>query len=262
MKINGIDRGQDFDFGRVSADYATFRDIYPQSMYDKLVMLGIGREGQQILDLGSGTAVLPVRLSRTGAIFTATDISAEQVKVGKRRVRERGFDNIRFKVCAAEDTGFEDNSFDVVTAVQCFQYFDAEKAAREIRRVLRPDGYFCKIFMDWLPYEDEVIAEMERLVLSYNPAWNGGGFKTYDYSYPAWAQGRFEIETIHSYNAMLEFSKEGWLGRIKTCRGVGASLPEDRIRAFEHEYRAKLEKYVEPLRLKHQIHIELYRVLK
>ena len=262
MKLDFIDNGNEFDFGRTSGDYAKFRDIYPDSLYEKLISFGIGKEGQNILDLGSGTAVLPINMIRTGAHFTATDISENQILLGQRLAREKGADNIDFRVCSAEDTGFDADSFDAVTAVQCFHYFNAEKAADEIRRILKPRGLFCKIFMDWMPYEDEVIAEMESLVLKYNPDWNGKGFEKFRYSYPEWADGRFDIETIHSYNAVIEFSKEAWLGRIRSCRGVGASLSPKKIAEFESEYRGMLEKYREPLRLKHQIHIEIYRSAK
>ena len=259
MKLNHIDKGNDFDFGRTSDNYAKFRDIYPASMYQKIISFGIGQRGQKILDLGSGTAVLPINLSHSGAEFTATDISENQIEYGKSLVKSKGIGNINFKVCSAEDTGFENNSFDVVTAVQCFQYFDTEKAAAEIHRVLKPNGLFCKIFMDWLPYEDEVIGEMENLVLKYNPDWSGKGFKQFEYRYPSWAIDRFDIDTIHSYNALIEFSKQDWLGRVLTCRGVGASLSDEKIKKFESEYRELLSKYPEPLKLKHQIHIEIYR---
>ena len=262
MKLEYIDSGNDFDFGRTSDDYSKFRDIYPQSMYEKLIAFGIGKSGQKILDLGSGTAVLPINMSKTGADFVATDISENQVLYGERLVKEKGIKNISFKVCSAEDTGFADNNFDAVTAVQCFHYFNAEKAAAEIRRVLKPNGLFCKIFMDWLPYDDEVICEMESLVLKYNPDWNGRGFDKFRYSYPEWAEHRFNIETVHSYDETLEFTKQAWLGRVRSCRGVGASLSEDKIAAFTAEYSELLKKYCEPLRLKHQIHIEIYRSTK
>ena len=104
-----------------------------------------------------------------------------------------------------------------------------------------------------------MIGEMENLVLKYNPDWNGKGFNQFEYSYPSWAKGKFDIDTIHSYNAVLEFSKEDWLGRVLTCRGVGASLNVKKIKEFEAEYRELLNKYPEPLKLKHQIHIEIYR---
>ena len=262
MKLENIDKGNEFDFGLTSDNYAKYRDIYPKRMYDKLISLGIGKVGQKILDLGSGTAVLPLNLAHTGAQFTATDISENQVNYGKSLVKAKGLDGIVFKVCSAEDTGFDDNSFDVVTAVQCFHYFNAEKAAEEIRRILKTDGLFCKIFMDWLPYEDGVIAEMESLVLKYNPKWNGCGFKEYKFIFPDWAENRFDIENVCSYNTELEFTKEAWLGRIMSCRGVGASLSKEKSAEFKAEYRRILEKYDEPLKLKHQIHIEIYKVNK
>ncbi len=261
MQLTDIDGGQTFDFGRISDDYGRYRDIYPVSMYEKLVSLGIGRKGQQILDLGSGTAVLPVNLAHTGAQFTATDISENQIRCGKQIVQERQIPGIRFRVCSAEATGFEDDSFDIVTAAQCFQYFQPEKAAQEIRRVLKPHGLFCKIFMDWLPQEDPLIGEMERLVLRYNPAWSGYGFDHYRYCYPEWAEGRFDIDTIHSYRTYLQFSKENWIGRVRSCRGIGASLSPETAAAFEKEYRQLLEAYTEPLQLLHEIHIELYRAI-
>ena len=79
MKLNNIDKGNDFDFGRVSEDYAKYRDIYPKSMYQKLIDFGIGKKEQKILDLGSGTAVLPVNMYHTGAFFTSTDIAENQI---------------------------------------------------------------------------------------------------------------------------------------------------------------------------------------
>ncbi len=259
MNIRSIDSNRDFDFGRTSENYARFRDIYPASMYEKLVALGIGKEGQEILDLGSGTAVLPVNLYHTGARFTATDISENQIACGRKCAAEKGMREIRFKVCSAEDTGFGDDSFDAVTAVQCFLYFEAEKAAGEIYRVLRPHGLFCKIFMDWLPHEDAALAEMEALVLRYNPSWSGGGFREYRYQFPAWAENRFSVQEVISYDETLRFTKEAWLGRVLSCRGVGASLPPGKVAAFEREYRGMLKKYNEPLKLKHRIHMELYR---
>ena len=118
MKLDFIDKGNSFDFGKVSDDYARYRDIYPKSMYEKLISFGVGKQGQRILDLGSGTAVLPINLSGTGARFFATDISENQVTYGRRIAEEKGINNICFKVCSAEETGFDDNSFDVVTAAQ------------------------------------------------------------------------------------------------------------------------------------------------
>lgn len=260
VQIDTIDKGKAFDFGNTAREYGKYRDIYPQSMYNKLYAFGIGRSGQKILDLGSGTAVLPRNMYAAGASFTATDPSREQLAAGKRLAERAGMDAIAFQVCAAEDTGFADRQFDAVTAAQCFWYFDVKRAVPEIARVLRPGGAFCKISMEWLPFEDAVVKEMEALVLQYNPDWTGGGFCPGVYSFPAWAKPYFTLETVHVYKEKIVFAKDAWRGRIRTCRGVGASLPEERVRAFDRAYKALLSKYPgNTVAIRHQIQIEVYR---
>lgn len=256
-----IDNGSFFDFGLTSENYGKYRNIYPKSMYEYLVKFGIGKKGQRIIDLGSGTAILPINMYHTGAEFVSTDISNDQIRIGKELVKEKGIDNIEFKVCPAESTGFADDSFDAVTAVQCFHYFNPSEVSKEIRRIAKNGALFCKVFMDWLPFEDDTAYDMEQLVLKYNPNWSGGGFKKYEYRFPDWAKNGFELDTIKSYNELLEFTKDSWIGRILSCRGVGASLPKQRVKEFETEYRGKL-KDVDILKIKHQIHIEVYRIVK
>ncbi len=74
-----IDSGKAFDWGRTSSDYAKFRDIYPQEFYDRIVRRNLCVEGQRVLDLGTGTGVLPRNLYRYGAKWTGTDIFEEQI---------------------------------------------------------------------------------------------------------------------------------------------------------------------------------------
>lgn len=53
IKDNTIDGGKGFDWGKVSLEYAKYRDIYPQEFYQKILRLGLCRDGQKILDLGT-----------------------------------------------------------------------------------------------------------------------------------------------------------------------------------------------------------------
>ncbi len=50
-----IDEGKPFDWGRTFLDYARYRDIYPQSFYDKIINRNLCIAGQNVLDLGTGT---------------------------------------------------------------------------------------------------------------------------------------------------------------------------------------------------------------
>lgn len=150
MRRSDIDNGKSFDFGKTSADYAQYRDIYPESLYAKMLGTGIGRIGSKNLDLGTGTGVFPRKMCRFGADFYGVDISSEQIREARRLCEEQRL-QVTFSVGSAEDVSFPDKHFDAVTAVQCFLYFDKEKVLPVIHRILRDDGLFATVWMAWLP---------------------------------------------------------------------------------------------------------------
>lgn len=119
MKITNknIDSGKAFDWGKISSDYAKFRDIYPQEFYQKIIDRGLCINGQSVLDIGTGTGVLPRNMYKFGAKWTATDISEKQIEQAK--ILSEGMD-IDYHTVSTEDINFPINSFDVITACQCF----------------------------------------------------------------------------------------------------------------------------------------------
>ena len=170
-----IDNGNRHSWGQASQDYARFRDIYPGSLFEKLHALDIGRQGQTIIDLGTGTGAIPRYLAKFGATFFGMDISKEQID--QARQLSTGLNlAIRWSVAPAEKTGLPDAFADVVMACQCFTYFDKSQAIPEIKRILRPNGRFAKVSMIWLPYEDSIAEKTEEIILKYNPNWTGAGF--------------------------------------------------------------------------------------
>ena len=84
IKNKTIDGGKGFDWGKVSSEYAKYRDIYPQEFYQKILDLGLCKDGQRILDIGTGTGVLPRNLYCYGAKWVGTDISEEQIQQAKK----------------------------------------------------------------------------------------------------------------------------------------------------------------------------------
>lgn len=228
-----IDGGRAFDWGRTSANYARFRDVYPQEFYDKIISRDLCRNGQNVLDIGTGTGVLPRNLYRYGAGWTGTDISKEQIEQAKNL--SEGME-ITYYTVSAEKLDFPENSFDVVTACQCFFYFDHEKIAPVLYRMLKPDGRLLLLYMAWLPFEDKIAGASERLVLQYNPAWSGAGETMHPIAIPDVYQEKFELVYREESPIEVHFTREGWHGRMKTCRGIGASLTEAEIAAWEQEH--------------------------
>ena len=82
MKIrnSSIDAGKAFDWGRTSKEYARYRDIYPDEFYQKIIDRDLCVSGQNVLDLGTGTGVLPRNMYHYGAKWTGTDSSPEQIR--------------------------------------------------------------------------------------------------------------------------------------------------------------------------------------
>lgn len=119
MKITdkNIDDGKAFDWGKTSKDYAKFRDIYPQKFYDKIINRNLCINGQNVLDIGTGTGVLPRNMYHYGAKWIGTDISENQIKQAK--ILSKGMD-IEYYALPTENISFPDNSFDIITACQCF----------------------------------------------------------------------------------------------------------------------------------------------
>jgi SAM-dependent methyltransferase len=237
ISINEIDKGNAFDWGRVSSDYAKYRDIYPPEFYNKIIEMGLCIKGQKVLDLGTGTGVLPRNLYKYGAEFIGADISENQIKHARLLSEEAGM-NIKFVVASAETFDFPDNSFDVVTACQCFMYFDKAIALPRIYNVLKENGYFCILFMSWLPDESEIALNSEKLVLKYNPDWTGSGMNRNSFAEePKELMELFEISSSEAFDINLPFTRESWHGRIRACRGVGASsLSAQDLSAFEKEH--------------------------
>ena len=241
MRSAAIDPGKAFDWGKTSKSYARYRDIYPEEFYERVYAAGIGLPGQAVLDLGTGTGVLPRHMVRYGACFTGVDLSENQIAEARRLTAEAGL-SVDYRVCPAEEIDFPDGSFDVVTACQCFWYFDKAVLLPRIARVLRPGGKLCILTMNWLPKEAPLAKASEELVLRFNPDWTGAGYRREAVSPPEWGREWFETGQAESFDLYVPFTRESWNGRMRACRGVEASLPPEQVADFEREHLALLEK--------------------
>ncbi len=239
IKLNIIDGGKAFDWGRTSADYAKYRDIYPDEFYEKVLSLGLCGKGQTVLDIGTGTGVIPRNMSRFGAKWTGTDISDNQIMQAKKLSEGMGID---YFVSSAEKLDFDDGSFDTITACQCFWYFDHETLAPKLYNMLKNGGSYVMMCMEWLPFEDKIAAASEELVLKYSPNWNGAGETVHPIYVHECYKEYFDVVYSDEYYLDVPFTRESWNGRMKACRGVGASLSPEDIQSWEKEHTMLLER--------------------
>lgn len=241
MKIvnKDIDGGKAFDWGRTSENYAKYRDIYPQKFYEALVERGLCVKGQTVLDIGTGTGVIPRNMYRFGAEWTGTDISENQIEQAKRLAEKGGMD-IDFFASPAEDIDFPGGTFDVITACQCFWYFDYDKLVPKLYEMLKADGRLVVMQMAWLPFDDRIAEKSEELVLKYNPKWTGGGWTRKPVFIDDKVLERFGVAERVEFDVNVHFTRESWNGRMKACRGIEASLSKEETEAWEREHMALL----------------------
>ena len=200
---------------------------------------GFCKTGQKCLDLGTGTGVLPRNLYHAGAAWCGTDISPEQIEQAKLLAASAGM-QIDFRTASAETTDYPDDSFDTVTACQCYWYFDPAAAYPNIARMLRKGGSLVLLYMGWLAEEDPIADASEKLVLKYNPKWTGAGDRRHLISPPEESAAFFEITEQNMFDLPVHFTRENWHGRMRACRGVGASLTPELLRAWDSDHRKLL----------------------
>lgn len=243
------------DFGKTASDYGRHRAGFPDEFFDRLSATGILRAGMRALDLGTGTGTLARGLALRGCEVVGLDRAAPLMEQAAELDRNAGV-VVRYLNAAAEDTGLPAASFDLVTAGQCWHWFDRPRAAAEASRVLKPGGRLVIAHFDWIPLPGNVAEATEMLIEKHNPKWKlGGGLGIH----PLWASdiaiaGFRDIETF-SFDVDTIYTHEAWRGRIRASAGVGASLTPDAVAAFDAELDTMLSERFpnDPMRVLHRV---------
>ena len=227
--------GRVIDFGRTVVDYERHRPGFPDEFFDRLEHTGWLVEGQHALDLGTGTGTLALGLAQRGMDVTGIDVAPELLAAAREAADDRGL-AVRFVEGKAEATGQADARFELVTAGQCWWWFDSDQAISEALRVLVPGGRILICNFSYLPLTGNVAARTEDLILGHNPGWPKAGWRgVHPEQIRALDQGGFTHVESFSYVVDVPFTHEDWRGRIRTCNGVGSSLAEDQVRDFDND---------------------------
>lgn len=242
-------------FGGTASDYATHRQGFPPAFFDALGARGLTGAGVRALDIGTGTGTVARGLALSGAQVSAIDPAPALMEQAETLDRAAGV-SVAYLTAGAESLPFDDDSFDLAVAGQCWHWFDRPVAAAEAARVLRPGGALVIAHFDWLPLPGSVVALTEELILRHNPDWAMAGGTGI---YPQWpgdmaAAGFAGIETF-SFDVTARYTHDGWRGRIRASAGVAASLSEAGVADFDAAHAAALATAFpgDPLEVPHRV---------
>lgn len=230
---------------------------------------GIARIGARVVDLGTGTGSLARLFAQRGCIVIGVDIAAPLLEQARRLDRVAGVE-IRYVEAPAEATSLPDGAFDVISAGQCWHWFDRPAAAREARRLLTDDGTAVIAHFDWLALPGNAVEATQEIILRHTPLGDPSHgpwrFAKGTGVYPQWLTdlqeaGFTEIETF-SFDVQVPYSHEGWVGRIRASGPIAGTLDEDGVQSCSQELAAMLtERFPkDPLTIPHRVWAVIARV--
>jgi len=229
------------NFGAAAEDYARFRAGFPDSLFDRLAALGIGASGETIVDVGTGTGTLARGFALRGARVIGIDPDRRLLDQALR-LDVTASATVEYKIGTAEAIPLPDGIADVVSAGQCWHWFDGPKAAGEFSRVAKLRGRVVVAYFSWIPLPGSVVEATEQLIMKHNRNWSFGGGNGFDLGSLPHLQvaGFSRIETF-SYDLDIPYTPEAWRGRIRASAGIGASLAPAEVDAFDDEHARLLE---------------------
>jgi len=130
-------------------------------------LLATGSLGEDLLDLGTGTALIPIQLCRQdeSVRVLAVDAAEQMLNLARNNIEMDSLtDRIQLDLVDAKSLAYEDNRFTTVISNSIVHHIPEPRAVlAEAVRVTAPDGLL--FFRDLLRPDND--AEVERLVATY-----------------------------------------------------------------------------------------------
>ena len=147
-RVNDIASHFDFEAPR----YDLLLKFFPGygSSIDEVVRL-VPKPGVSLLDLGTGTGILPFRLKDYFQHLIGVDISPKMIDLCNRLKSDNGVDNCEFKVGDITDTIYPEESFDVIVSGYTFHHLEDNLKTQIMlnsQRMLKNGG--CFVFCDYM----------------------------------------------------------------------------------------------------------------
>lgn len=160
-------------------------------------LIAVGPIGNDILDLGTGTALIPVALCRKeqGIRVMAADASVEMLELARYNIElSHLLDRVQLHRCDAKKLVFPNAYFDTVMSNSLVHHLPtSDSFFAESLRVLRPGGL---LFIRDL-YRPQTDAEVERLVDLYTEGET-------DYSKQLFRQSLHAALTVQELQGIVE----------------------------------------------------------
>jgi ubiquinone/menaquinone biosynthesis C-methylase UbiE len=206
-------------FGQRAEDYERGRPSWPA---DAVAALLERWGAQQVVDLAAGTGKL------TRILVEHADVTAIEPVDGMRAVLAREVPAARVISGTAEAIPLPDESVDAVFVAEAFHWFDFDRAAAEIARVLRPGGHLAVLFNN-VDDQSDWMKELFEVVMTHRLP---GSNMPHDVPWREAVERRFGALEDEEARHEQTSSRDDLVAQIASFSSIGALPPDKRAAAL------------------------------
>jgi ubiquinone/menaquinone biosynthesis C-methylase UbiE len=199
------------NFSVQASGYAKFRPHYPAEMIQYII--GMVAEKNTALDVATGNGQVALALAPFFNKVYATDISEKQLQHAEIAP------SIYYSVASAENLGFEDGSFDLITVGQAIHWFNFDAFYKEVKRLLKPDGVFAVLGYGFFSAGEEAEKVLRYLYKDVLGEYWDAERKYVDENYRTIPFSFKEIQ-VKGFENRFKWSLEQVLGYLNTWSAV------------------------------------------
>lgn len=174
-QVGGLRERFNGDFDSFFTDYDRFR--YSTERHIPGCLDSLNLAGKRVLEIGLGEGSESERMIRQGALWSGVDLTAESVARVRARLELRNLPFDQLRQGSVLDLPFGDDVFDLVFSHGVLHHVpNIQRAQREIRRVLQPDGELViMLYARWSLNYLVSIGVLRRLALLGAYPWAKAG---------------------------------------------------------------------------------------
>ena len=209
--------------------YERYRQRYPAELVLGRLREWCGlRPEWLVADVGAGTGMLSEVFLANGNPVIAIEPNA-----GMRAACERllvAWPRLEVRDATAEATGLPDASVEMVAAGRAFHWFDTERALREFRRVLVPDGWVVLVTIARGSSESAQDEALERVLVERGTdyAYVRSGYRIHEQLESLFPR---ELHQVHVDGEDM-LSWDGFFGQMMSA-SIAPTREDARFPAFE-----------------------------
>jgi ubiquinone/menaquinone biosynthesis C-methylase UbiE len=160
----------EWNYTKLATPYLT-RPDYSTIALEKMFLQMNLESDARICDVGAGVAHLTLPLLERGHFVDAVEPNDEMRELGKTRTQD--YKTASWFEGTGENTGMEDNFYDLVTFGSSFNVTDRIRALEETNRILKSNGWFACMW-NHRDLEDLHQKAIENIIKTFIPDYNYG----------------------------------------------------------------------------------------